>query len=596
MKRSALIFFAAIFLPSVVLGWLALRTAGDQHVLIERQATDLHQAETDALASALRATLEEKQKAFVEVLRALVARHGASALAENYGPLLTEAWSDGGIPFAITPQGTLAWPTSAVARRDRSQSEFLGNNAAFLSNRAESEIYQTQPAYSAKEESKDSAILRAPAARAAGKSVQQDLLQEQDSRQKSQSLNRNIVPQKNAPADKTAVLSKVAPEVSNFQNAVGASAQGILARFVQDDLQVLFWTRPDPNANWLFGLMLGPAQFDRLAQNILPQNTGDKTQLAVLNEKARPVARVPSGFAADWKRPFVATEVGEVLPHWEVALYLTNPGQLTESARLVALTLIFLIALALAAILAGGYFVARDTRRQLDLAQKKTDFVSNVSHELKTPLTSIRMFAELLADDRVPEPDKRRRYLRIIAAESNRLARLVNNVLDFARLEKNRKTPNLSAADLYPVIERTWEAESLRLREAGFTVNWTADLGPYSALCDPDAIAQILVNLLSNAEKYAAQQKEISIRTNLTAHRLNVEVLDRGPGVPSGLEEKIFDPFFRADDSLSSGVQGSGLGLTLARRIARDHGGDVTCHPREGGGSIFTLQIPTTDD
>lgn len=590
MKRPALIFFAAIFLPSLVLGWLALRTAGEQRVLIERQATDLHQAETDALAAALRTTIEEKQKSFVEVIRSLVARHGASALAENYGSLLNEAWSDGGIPFALTPQGTLAWPSSTGARQDRSQQEFLGDNAAFLSNRAESEIYQTQQASPAKEESKDRAAGPQNVAASAAPELNEDIIK------KSQFFSRNIVPQKNAPADKTASLSKVAPEVSNFQNAVGASAQGTLARFVQDDLQVLFWTRPDPNANWLFGLMLGPAQFDRLAQNILPQNAGDESHIAVLNEKARPVARAPADFSADWKHPFVATEVGEVLPHWEVALYLTNPGQITESARLVALTLIFLIALALAAILAGGYFVARDTRRQLALAQKKTDFVSNVSHELKTPLTSIRMFAALLADDRVQEPEKRRRYLRIIAAESNRLARLVNNVLDFARLEKNRKTNDLRAADLYPVIECTWEAESLRLREAGFTVDWTADPGPYPALCDSDAIAQILVNLISNAEKYSAQQKEISLRTSLTDSRLSVEVLDRGPGVPSGLEEKIFDAFFRADDSLSSGVQGSGLGLTLARRIARDHGGDVSCRSREGGGSIFTLQIPTTDD
>jgi len=598
VKRSALIFFAAIFLPSLVLGWLALRTAGGQRVLIERQAADLHQAETDAIASTVRAAIEEKQRAFVEIIRTLVARHGASALAENYASRLSVAWPDGGIPFAISPQGMLAWPTTSAARQDRNQQEFLVNNGAFLSNKAEAEIYQTQQPFPAKEELKLRAAEpeAAPQASAAEFS---ELYANKDQaflRQKTQSQNRNIIPQKNAPADKAAILSKVAPEFSDFQTAVGASAQGILARFVQDDLQLLYWTRPDPNANWLFGLMLGPAQFDRIAADILPEYSNPDTQLAVLNEKARPVARQPAGFSADWKRPFVATEIGEVLPHWEIALYLTNPGQLTESARLVTITLVLLIALALAAILAGSSFVAMDTRRQLALAQKKTDFVSNVSHELKTPLTSIRMFAELLADNRVKEPEKQNRYLRIIASESERLARLVNNVLDFARLEKNPKTYDLRQTDLHPVIERVWEAESLRLREAGFSADWNADPGPYPAHCDTDAIAQVLVNLISNAEKYSPDHKDIELRTHVADHTLQISILDRGIGVPRPLEEKIFEAFFRADDSLASGVQGSGLGLTLARRIARDHHGDLTCHPREGGGSIFTLQIPTTND
>ena len=318
------------------------------------------------------------------------------------------------------------------------------------------------------------------------------------------------------------------PEIADFQTAVGAAAQGILARFVQNDLQVIFWTKPDPSANWLFGLALGPEELAAIVRDHLPENADRTTVLAILNDRARPVATSPEGATCDWKRPVVATEIGEVLPHWEVALYLANPGQLTESAHLVTVTLTLLIALAFAAILAGSYFVAAETRRQLALARKKTDFVANVSHELKTPLTSIRMFAELLADDRISDPMKRSSYLRIIASESERLTRLVNNVLDFSRLEKNRKTYDMRPCDIMPVVDRVWESESIRLQEAGFQVGFDCNPSSCPVRCDADAIAQVLVNLVSNAEKYSDGTKAIEIAVEIENSFARISVLDLG--------------------------------------------------------------------
>ena len=590
MKRYALIFLAAIFLPSLVLGWLALRTAGEQRVLIERQAANLHQAETDALAAELRKLVEQKQHAFDEIVRALVSEQDASALAEDYGNQLARFWREGGIPFAISPQGGLAFPTPAHAREDAKFEEFLAHNAAFLSNQEAAEIYQIEEPSQLRgnplgnQADKLASVAQASAASSPSKVDSSNL--------KERYTTRSIVPQMIAFDTITPGYSRVSPDISDFQTVVGGNANGVLSRFVQNDLQLLFWTRPDPNKNWLFGLMLGPAELNNLAKGVLPERPENAILLAVLNDKAKPVSKSPAGFTARWKRPFVATEVGEPLPHWEVALYLSDPAQFKESARLVTVTLVLLITLALAAIMAGGYLVAIDTRRQLRLAQNKTDFVSNVSHELKTPLTSIRMFAELLAEERVKDPEKRTRYLRIIASESERLARLVNNVLDFARIEKKRKTYDIRPADAYPVIQRVWESESDRLREAGFVVEWSDGHGPYPVICDDDALAQILVNLISNAEKYSPERKEVMLRSEIEKGMLAVSVLDRGAGIQKGLEKKIFEAFFRGSDSLSSGVQGSGLGLTLARRMARDQGGDVTYRSREGGGSIFTLRIP----
>ncbi|HRJ72534.1 MAG TPA: HAMP domain-containing sensor histidine kinase, partial [Terrimicrobiaceae bacterium] len=169
---------------------------------------------------------------------------------------------------------------------------------------------------------------------------------------------------------------------------------------------------------------------------------------------------------------------------------------------------------------------------------------------------------------------------------------LVNNVLDFSRMERGQRPRTSMPLDARPVIARIWEAESVRLREAGFATEWQCDDGPFPVESSEDAIAQILVNLLSNAEKYHGPRKEILLISRRREETLEISVCDRGTGVPRGLEAKIFDAFFRADDSLSSDVPGSGLGLTLARRAAREVGGDITCGPRPGGGSIFTLHLP----
>ena len=272
-----------------------------------------------------------------------------------------------------------------------------------------------------------------------------------------------------------------------------------------------------------------------------------------------------------------------------------NPDKLTQSAHTLKLTLGLLIGVLLAAIGIGSWLIVADLNRQLTLARQKTDFVSNVSHELKTPLTSIRMFSELLAEGRVTDRAKQRSYLGIITAETARLTRLINNVLDFARIERGEKKYNFQKCDLVNVARETADTYRPHLEANGF--QFASDLpdSPVFVNGDRDALAQVIVNLLSNAEKYSDSRKEIVLSVEAPTHPLpcvEVKVLDRGLGVPAGCGEKIFEQFYRAHDSLSNGIQGSGLGLTLARQIARAHGGDVVYEPRDGGGSCFTLRLP----
>jgi signal transduction histidine kinase len=278
------------------------------------------------------------------------------------------------------------------------------------------------------------------------------------------------------------------------------------------------------------------------------------------------------------------------LPHWEVAAYLLDTASINRSATTLRQVVVGMIAIMLLAICAGGWILVADLRRELVRARQKTDFVSNVSHELKTPLTSIRMFSELLAENRVESPEKRTQYLQIIVAEASRLTRLINNVLDFARMERGEKKYDRKPTHLDQIVEETLAQYRPQLEANGFSL--TTETEPIEAMVDRDAIAQVLLNLLSNAEKYGGEAKQILVQLQRVGERAELSVSDRGLGVPRAAEEKIFEQFQRGHDSLNSGIQGAGLGLTLARQIARGHGGDVRFARREGGGSCFTISSP----
>ena len=409
--------------------------------------------------------------------------------------------------------------------------------------------------------------------------------------------NRMVEPQQQV---RSAVSnwSALLPATADFRALTAGNDEGMLARFVQDKLDLIFWIRPPEAPEMVFGCLVEAADLEPLWKDLFAARVAETQDerppfvLALLNDKARPVATFPATeMNRDWKRPFVADEVGEVLPHWEAALYLATPTAMADTARGLRRTLSFTIAGAIALIAIGGWLVVHDVRRQLALAQQKTDFVSNVSHELKTPLTSIRMFAELM-HDRPPAAEKQGQYLRIIRVEAERLTRLINNVLDFAKLERRQRRFDRKPLDLCAVITGVWEGHEMHLRDAGFTTQWQAAPGPYPVLGDEDALAQILVNLLSNAEKYSQERKDIELVTWVNGEWVNASILDRGIGVPDGEERKIFEAFYRAHDSLSSGIQGSGLGLTLAQRVAREHGGEILFERRQDGGSRFTLRLP----
>lgn len=371
---------------------------------------------------------------------------------------------------------------------------------------------------------------------------------------------------------------------------VARGESGLVPLAVDGETRLLFWQRLP--AGRILGCLVSGRQVRERIVGTLPGIYSASRLLTVLDERGLPLV-VPQGEEArDWRRPFVAREISELLPRWEVAAYLTDPGAISSRARSTSVVMWLLIFIMFVSIVTGGTLVVRSASAEFKLARQKTDFVANVSHELKTPLTSIRMFAEMLRDGRQPSEEKRRQYLDTMTAETERLTRLINNVLDFARAEQGKKRYTLRVCDLVALTSSIVESQRARLESAGFTVGLLVRTERLPVNADEEAIKQALVNLLSNAEKYSDRSRDIEVSVSREDGKAVAGVSDRGVGIAPGEAGKIFGEFYRVDDALTSRVKGTGLGLTIARRIARDHGGDVVYAPREGGGSTFKIVLP----
>lgn len=202
------------------------------------------------------------------------------------------------------------------------------------------------------------------------------------------------------------------------------------------------------------------------------------------------------------------------------------------------------------------------------------------------------MYAELLDEGRIEEAEKRRRYLQVIVSESQRLTRLVNNVLDFSRLEQKRKHYHLTSLPLNEVLKEVLDGQAMRLRQAGFELTYRMPDRPLNVQADRDAVEQVFLNLIDNAIKYAAQGGELIVELQRTEDFAEVLIMDSGPGVPTSEQKRIFQQFHRVDNDLTCNRPGCGLGLSIARRLLQDMHGSLCYRPRKGGGACFIMQLP----
>ncbi len=244
----------------------------------------------------------------------------------------------------------------------------------------------------------------------------------------------------------------------------------------------------------------------------------------------------------------------------------------------------------------GMVLMYRNVSREMELAKLKGDFVSNVSHELRTPLALIRLYAETLELGRLRDTEKQRGYHRIIREESERLSALINNVLDFSRIEAGRKEYDFQATDLHALVRDTLESYRYQVEQHGFTFEQNIANDLPTVQVDREAIARSLLNLVNNSIKYSSDEKYLRVNLYGENSAVKLEVIDRGIGIPRGEQHRIFDKFYRVGDPLVHNTKGSGLGLSLVKSTVLAHGGEVWVESSLGRGSKFTVMLPLDRD
>jgi signal transduction histidine kinase len=316
----------------------------------------------------------------------------------------------------------------------------------------------------------------------------------------------------------------------------------------------------------------------------------ERLHLCVNDQRERRV--YPAVACTEQGKPVARRAFNFVFTDWTLSLH----GDLCETEAWARTNFAFNMTLSalLAFVLVSGIAMTlRTAARELRLSAMKNDFVSNVSHELRTPLSSIRVFGEFMRRGRVSDPDKVREYGTHIESESRRLTQLINNILDFSRIESGCRVYTFETADLEEVVTETLATFAVRLRNKGFELVFEGPDEPLpEVLIDSNAIDRALANLIDNAVKYSNGGDRILIRLARNHDEVEISVTDRGIGIPRSEQKRIFERFHRVSTGLVHDVKGTGLGLSLVQHIVHAHGGRITVESEVARGSTFTIHLP----
>jgi signal transduction histidine kinase len=328
---------------------------------------------------------------------------------------------------------------------------------------------------------------------------------------------------------------------------------------------------------------------DVINRNVTDAQTDKNHAVMMLRGKYEsPALAQSSGW--DGGAPEVERNLEGAFPGLTLAIKLRGTTLAAIGERFARMSLLTLGALSL--VLAGGIALTyRNVTKEMALARLKSDFVSNVSHELRTPLSLIRLYAETLEMGRLTSPEKYQEYYCIIRKESERLTALINNILDFSRIEAGRKEYDFRETDLRELVHNTLDSYRYQIEQNGFQFEEKIDEVPPLRV-DREAMARSLLNLVNNALKYSQDRKFISVNLYRDNGSVKLEVVDQGIGIPHQEQQKIFEKFYRVGDPLVHNTKGSGLGLSLVRHIVQAHGGEVSVDSAPGQGSKFTIVLP----
>jgi two-component system phosphate regulon sensor histidine kinase PhoR len=288
----------------------------------------------------------------------------------------------------------------------------------------------------------------------------------------------------------------------------------------------------------------------------------------------------------------VAVRFPTTLYGWRVQVSPSGSDELTARVENRAMLELVMVVLSCAVIVLGVATILLAAERERRISALKSDFVANVSHELKTPLALVRMFGEMLQSGRVASDEKRQQYLDIIVSEAERLSSLIENVLDFARVERGREAYDFSEGDVGDAVAKAVNVYRYRAEREG--VELAIDLAPDlpRARIDARALELAVINLIDNALKYAPGSEVITVRAERENGVIVVRVVDHGPGVPPEDQGRIFERFVRGSTALGRPIRGSGIGLALVKHIAESHGGRAWVTSSTGHGATFAISVP----
>jgi two-component system phosphate regulon sensor histidine kinase PhoR len=345
---------------------------------------------------------------------------------------------------------------------------------------------------------------------------------------------------------------------------------------------------------------------DRLYHVVLEENWGDmevrvfpqvlmgRTPRLYQVVDDRGVVKFGTPFRAEAGTVVVEQRFVDTFDKWTLRVAQQDTGASAARGKRRAIDFV-LIGISLVVILASLGFLAIAIRRERRANALKSEFISNVSHELKTPLSIISMFGEMLAAGRTKSPAQATEYAEIIWRESVRLARLIDNVLDFAKIERGVSVYEFAEAEAGEVVARALELSVHRLQKAEMTVSGRIEPDLPPVRLDANAYTLAVLNLIDNAIKYASDGKKIELDLKREGERLVLTVRDFGPGIALDEHHSIFERFYRAKAVRLKPIRGSGIGLALVQHIARAHGGDATVTSVPGQGSTFAVWVPIED-
>ena len=336
------------------------------------------------------------------------------------------------------------------------------------------------------------------------------------------------------------------------------------------------------------GLSVAPEfVVNHLFEKVMPQSVESNLAFGIFDENGRELYST----ANSWGKYEVSLPFEPVFPKWRVDMGFEDMT-IDELARRNFEKSVALSLFVLSLLILGIVLTMRATARELRLSEAKSTFVSNVSHELKTPLALIRLFAETLEMGRVRSADKAQEYYRIISNDSRRLTQLINNILDFSRIEAGRKEYQFEETDVAAVVQEVVDTYRYPLQNAGFEIVTDIEPNLPAVKIDPDAMSQAVLNLINNAVKYSDEVKRVEVQVRGAGSHVAVEIADHGVGIPASEQRKIFEKFYRISTGLVHDRKGSGLGLALVEHIVKAHRGEIRVESTIGKGSRFTVLIP----